>query len=151
MKRPEEMTQQAFCKLVVSECEARGWTKASAAAHCGVSTQAMVDIGQNKFPGECVGNKALERGRKTTIMSICEALGLDMEACLRACGLDPNQLPARKLLKHAHVTIAQYLTLDLEDVAVLKKSIELLGPLPLTTALELLSLARAKREKLEAT
>jgi|GEM_PF-1985888 len=145
MKRPEEMTQQAFCELVVTECEARGWTKASAAAHCHIQTQSMIDIGRGEFPGDCTNNQRRKRARKQSIMRICKTLGLEIEACLLACGLEQGQLPMRELLQRTPITVAPSTVICLEDLEVLKQSIELFVPLPTNTALELLSLARAKR------
>jgi len=146
MKRPEAMTQQAFCKLVVSECEARGWTKAASASNCHIQTQSMVDIGRGEFPGDCAGNKKLEHKRKESIMRICKTLGLDIDACFQACGFDPTLLPPmRELLQRTPTTVAPSTVIDLEDLAVLEKSIKLFGSLPVSTALELITLARAKR------
>lgn len=137
MKKPVESTPESFCELAVAEADKKGFgTKAGIAKATHVALSTWLAISSKKPPDFKVMSLRKKQGWTGTVIRICDALELDLDACLKACGLEKSERvveQSRKLVYSQEITEENLLAL-LEVVKKLKKSI------PLQFALDYISL-----------
>ncbi len=142
MKKPAESTLESFCELVTAEADKKGLgTNANIAKALQIATSALVAVRNKKIPDAKTMSARRRQGWAGTVIRICDALELDLDACLKACGLEKSERvieQSRKLVCSQEVTEENLLAL-LEVVKKLKKSI------PLQFALDYISLMNGEK------
>ena len=142
MKKPAEMTPEGFAQLVRDSIAlyADGATGAqrNAARAAKVSPDVFGDIFHGRFPKKIpeaasdVHKQKVISGAVFSLTRICDAFHLDLDSCLQALGLPRDEAAIVTSRKRRNVS-----TLYKIDIELLAKQIELMGPLPLHLALEL--------------
>ena len=156
MKKPLEMTPKGVCDLVTAGIREGGYSgpygpNRTFARSAEVSPDVVNMITRNEFPGTPIHASEPRRrmyflGKVFTLTRVCDALELDLEACIEACGLplDKNTIGRSRMTLSINAGRGE-LRLDLLDLEMLKAQFEILGPIPVSIIRALVEAFR-KRE-----
>ena len=139
IKKPTENTVPAFGELVVEQIHAKGFiTLREAAQALRVSPSILGKISRGSL-GEPASDKPevvtkFRLGKVASITRICAGLELDLDACLEACGLPANS--------HVIRNAASPNRIGKEEIELLSRAIDLLGPLTMDGVSKILLLHR---------
>jgi hypothetical protein len=140
--KPAEMTPAGVAKLIErglarEEYQSGAGPQKALAQHARVAPQLISDILHGRFPGEPKKTKGYRRsrpvnirkhiaGRTQALTRLCDTLGLDLDACIEACGLLPKDEAAITRARGNGPTPLQY---GKDDFEMLAKQVDLLGPI----------------------
>ena len=154
LKRPDPMNPEGFCQLVVEEMTKQDITfpMTEIGRYLGIAPATLKLIFDQTFPGKPKNKKKpagpkFIQGRVESVVSVCTKLGLDVSACLEACGL-PNNM---RVIERRRQQIAKKSRpldgLDKLELEMLLTQVDIFGPLPWELTIELVKRFRANKKE----
>lgn len=146
MKSPLKSTPHSFCELVIAEAAAKNLTThAAAATALGMSTKTWYLILGKKLDLNDA-NTRRQHAWIRLITRICDALELDLDACLKACGLIKNAGVVNRVRQRANSSAKIKELSEADLVALLELAKKVKRPVPLDFACEYLALLSKSKE-----
>jgi hypothetical protein len=156
-KEPKKMSPRGFVDLLISAIEERNYTAAEMMGHglnktvareAQVSPTRIGEILRGEFPGQttrregesAVSHRKRIQGAVHSMTRICDTFGLQLDVCLKACGLPilPGAISTSRRTRKA-------LFLDEDGLRMLLQQVELIGPIPIDLAAQLVQQSRLKK------
>ncbi len=148
--KPSEATPEALGRLVLERALIKWGTcnVVAIAKQICISPTTMSGILAGRFPGEPSKNTAqahrkFKDGRLATLTKVCDALELDLDACIAACGLERDD---RVILIAKNSTAQGHFVLVRADLEMLLEIVDRTGSLPINVVVHLVKLLRDHKD-----
>ncbi len=152
LKKPSEMTREGFAKLLNEAIAERDYQGREgpikdAARECGVSADTTGHILRSEFPKKFSGEvtathkRKVEIGATSTLTRICDTFGFDLDIALEVFHLPKDEFLIGNVRREM-LTRASGLLLYESDLDMLRKQVDIIGPIPLMLVPELVRLFR---------
>jgi len=146
------ISRQDFALMLRTAIAARGYRRSSVGPHKSAATEAQVSpsaIGlmcRGEFPRALANDEPhtkekRDRGALFSLTRVCDTFGFDLQSCIEIFEL-PNlpEVIASSRQQVEHPTI-----LNADDLTMLQKQVEMLGPLPVDLVVQLVEQFRSKK------
>ena len=154
-KKPAEMARKSFAEKLREAIASRKYEdcdgpQKAAAREAGVSPDVLSDMFSGVFPHRRVRGlkpahrKKVERGAISTLVRVCDTFELDVDAALQIFKLPKDEILIEKVRWEAQKRGRDIFLSDL-DLEMLKRQVELIGPVPLRLVSGLVRTFRSRK------
>jgi hypothetical protein len=149
------MTPHSVCDLIIDGIREGGYSSpvGPLKAFAEVAQISPAQIGRiyrRQFPAlppkaDEAAYRKQAKGKVYSLTRVCDTLGLDLDVCLEACGLPKDQTVIEESRRKVRDPLSDSdVELDNDDLDMLKRQIELIGPVPVHLVPKLVKKFREK-------